>query len=94
MPILLLAIIAMLIQQTTATAVKLALPALFPVIAEELVFDPKYVLIYTWITAAAAVCVMVGCGGVIRRYGALRTSQIGCLFLAAGLACAAFFANP
>ena len=65
----------MLVQQAVATTVKVGLPALFPAIAGELAFDPKYVLIYTWFFAAVAVVVMAGCGGVIRRYGALRTSQ-------------------
>lgn len=94
MPVLLIAIVAMLVQQTVATAVKVGLPALFPAVAEELAFDPKYVLIYTWVFSASAVCVMTGCGGVIRRYGALRTSQLGCVFMASGLACAATLASP
>ena len=85
MPVLLLAVVAMLVQQSVATAVKVGLPALFPAIAGELAFDPKYVLVYTWFYAAVAVVVMAGCGGVIRRFGALRTSQIGCVSMAAGL---------
>jgi MFS family permease len=94
MPVLALAIVAMLVQQTFATTVKVGLPALFPAVAEELAFDAKYVLIYTWVFAATAVCVMAGCGGVLRRYGALRTSQLGCVFMASGLACAATLASP
>jgi MFS family permease len=94
MPILLVAITAMLVQQTIATTAKVGLPALFPALAEELNFEAEYVLVYTWIYAAVAIAVMMGCGGVIRRWGALRTSQIGCVLMAAGLAAAAWLANP
>lgn len=94
MPVLLVAIVAMLVQQTVATTVKVGLPALFPAVAAELGFDPKLVLVYTWFFAAVAVVVMAGCGGVIRRYGALRTSQMGCVSMAGGLACAALLATP
>jgi MFS family permease len=94
MPFLLLAIIAMLVQQTVATTAKVGLPALFPLLAEELVFDAEYVLVYTWVYAFCSLCVMTSCGGVIRRYGALRTSQIGCVMMAGGLAAAAVLASP
>ena len=93
MPVLLIAMIAMLVQQTVATTAKVGLPALFPAIAEDLAFDSEYVLVYTWAYAACSLAVMVGCGGAIRRYGALRTSQIGCVMMAAGLAIAALLAN-
>ena len=93
MTILLLAIIAMLLLQTVATAAKVGLPALFPAIAQELVFESEYVLVYTWFYAAISLAVMTGCGGVIRRFGALRTSQIGCILMATGLAVSALCAN-
>lgn len=93
MPVLLIAIIAMLIQQTIATTAKVGLPALFPAIAEELAFDAEYVLVYTWAYAACSLAVMTGCGGAIRRFGALRTSQIGCVMMAAGLSSAALLAS-
>ncbi|MBT5266746.1 MAG: MFS transporter [Rhodospirillaceae bacterium] len=94
MPILLIAIVAMLVQQTIASAAKVGLPALFPALAEELNFDAEYVLVYTWIYAVVGVVVMMGCGGAIRRWGALRTSQAGCVLMAAGLSTAAILANP
>ena len=93
MPILLIAVTAMLIQQTITTVVKVGVPALFPAIADDLAFDAKYVLVYTWIIAVGSIGVQAGCGGVIRRFGALRTSQIGCVFMAAGLICAAVLAR-
>jgi MFS family permease len=94
MPLLVLAITAMLIQQTIATTAKVGLPALFVPIAMELGFDAEYVLVYTWVYAICSLCVMAACGGVIRRLGALRTSQIGCVMMAAGLAVAAVMASP
>ena len=94
MPILLVAIFAMLVQQTVASTAKLGMPAMFPEIAPDLGFDPKFALAYTWGYAACAIFVMAGCGGALRRWGALRTSQIGCVLMAAGLSMAAVLAQP
>jgi MFS family permease len=94
MPLLLIAIGAMLVQQTIATTAKVGLPALFVPMASELGFDAEYVLVYTWVYAICSLCVMAACGGVIRRLGALRTSQIGCVMMAAGLMAAALLASP
>ena len=79
----------MLIQQTMATVSKTALPVLFPAIALELHVAPEWVLVYTWVFASAGMVVMAGCGTVIMRYGAVRSSQVGCLVMALGLGCAA-----
>lgn len=94
MNILVIAILAMLVQQTVASTAKLSLPAMFPKAAEDLGFDPEFVLLYTWAYAACAIVVMAGCGGALRRWGALRTSQIGCVAMAVGLAMAAVLAQP
>ncbi len=94
MPILIIAIVAMLVQQTIATTAKLGMPAMFPTVAADLGIDPKVVLGYTWSYAAVAILVMAGCGGALRRWGALRTSQLGCLAMALGLAAAALLAQP
>lgn len=94
MSVLLIAVIAMLVQQTVATTAKMGLPALFPALAGDLAFDAEYVLAYAWIYAACSLAVMAGCGGAIRRYGGLRTSQAGCVLMAAGLAAAALLATP
>lgn len=94
MPILVVAIVAMLIQQTVATTAKLALPAVFPAAAEELGFNPEFVLVLTSANAAFGILVMAGCGGAIRRWGALRVSQVGCVLMAAGMTAAAVLAQP
>ena len=92
--VLAVAIAAMLIQQTIATTAKVGLPALFPAISGELAIASEFVLLYTWAYAVCSLLVMAGCGGLIRRFGALRTSQIGCFTMAAGLAGAALFTSP
>ena len=89
MNVLLLAIFAMLVQQTVATTAKVSLPALFPAVAADLSFNVELVLAYTWFFALVSLVFMAGCGGIIRRYGALRTSQFGCISMALGLLIAA-----
>ncbi len=83
--LLLIAISAMLIQQTMATVAKSAVPVLFKAIADDVGFDAELVLFYTWIFACAGIVVMLGCGGFIIRLGALRVSQWGCILMALGL---------
>ena len=86
MPILFVAITAMLIQQTVATTAKVGIPSLIPAVAQELQFDAELVLLYTAFYAFISLLCMAGCGGVIRRFGALRTSQFGCVLMGLGLA--------
>ena len=86
MPLLLLAIVAMLVQQTVATVAKMAVPVLFPAIALDLGVAAELVLAYTWLYACVGILVMAGCGAFIVRYGAIRVSQAGCLLMALGLA--------
>ena len=90
MHLLILAIVAMLVQQTVATTAKVGLPALFPALADELLFNAELVLVYTWFFALVSLVFMACCGGIIQRYGALRTSQLGCISMALGLILAAF----
>lgn len=91
-PLLILAVVAMLIQQTMATVAKTAIPVLFPTIALDLGTASEAVLAYTWVFAVVGVLVMAGCGTFIMRYGAIRISQIGGLLMAAGLGLAALVA--
>ena len=85
MPILFVAITAMLVQQTVATTAKVGVPSLIPAVARELDFDAELVLLYTAFYAIVSLVCMAGCGGVIARFGALRTSQIGCVLMGFGL---------
>ena len=90
MHLLILAIVAMLVQQTVATTAKVGLPALFPALASDLSFNAELVLVYTWFFALVSLVFMACCGGIIQRFGALRTSQLGCVSMALGLILAAF----
>ena len=94
MPLLLVAIVAMLAQQTLATAAKTGVPVLFKPMADELQFDAELVLVYTWGFACVGITVMLGCGAFIRRFGALRMTQIGCVLMAIGLALLSTTAAP
>ena len=85
MHLLILAIVAMLVQQTVATTAKVGLPALFPALASDLSFNAELVLVYTWFFALVSLVFMACCGGIIQRFGALRTSQLGCVSMALGL---------
>ncbi len=89
MPLLLLAVVAMLVQQTMATAAKTAVPVLFPAMAPVLGVASESVLVYTWIYSCMGMAVMAGCGTFIIRYGAIRISQVGGLLMAVGLGLAA-----
>lgn len=84
----------MLVQQTVATTAKLGMPSIFPEIASDLGIDKEYALVYATGYAICSICVMAGCGGMLRRWGPLRTSQIGCFMMAIGLAAAALLAQP
>ena len=67
MPVLLLAVSAMLGQQTMATVAKTAIPVLFKAIADDLGFDPQWVLVFTWVFACVGIVVMLGCGAYLIR---------------------------
>ena len=94
MPIILLAVIAMLGQQTMATVAKTVVPVLFKPIADELGIPAELVLVYTWAFACVGIGVMLGCGPFISRFGALRTTQIGCVLMAVGLAALTLIESP
>jgi MFS family permease len=94
MPLLLIAIIAMLGQQTMASVAKTAVPVLFKPVADDIGFDPELVLLYTWLFACTGILVMLGCGAFITRFGALRMTQMGCVLMAIGLAVMTLTTTP
>ena len=94
MPIVLLAVTAMLGQQTMATVAKTVVPVLFKPIADELGIPPELVLVYTWAFACVGIVVMLGCGPFISRFGALRVTQIGCVLMAVGLTTLTLISSP
>jgi MFS family permease len=85
---LLVALVAMFLQQTFA-ALGRALPAVIaPAIIGDLLIDSAWIGVYFSIAASAALATQLGCGSFIVRYGALRMSQIALVLLALGMALA------
>jgi fucose permease len=76
----------MLAQQTCATVGRSVIPLIAPAIVTALAISPALVGIFLAISSAAAFLSTLGCGGFILRYGALRITQTGMLFLGGGLA--------
>ncbi len=83
--LLLTGLIAMLVQQAFATVAKMTLPVLGPLAAADMGVEPSLIGVFVSITAAFGLFTTLSCGNFIRRYGALRTSQISLLVVAAGL---------
>ena len=85
---LLLALVAMFLQQTFA-AIGRALPAVIaPAIIADLLIDSAWIGVYFSIAACAALSTQLGCGSFIVRYGAMRMSQLALVLLALGMALA------
>src|SRR5262245_22020960 len=76
----------MLVQQTFATLGRSTVPLIAAAIIADLHVDPALVGIYLAIGSVAGFLTTLGCGGFIQRYGAMRMTQTGMLFLGFGLA--------
>ncbi|QQS11084.1 MAG: MFS transporter [Rhodospirillales bacterium] len=79
----------MLAQQTFATLGRSVVPLIAPAIVADLGISPALVGVFLSLSSASAFLSTLGCGGFILRYGALRMTQIGMLFLGGGLAVSA-----
>jgi len=86
---LILAVVAMLVQQSFAFMATLVLPVVAPEVAVELGISPALIGAYSLCLYAVAVVSALACGSFIMRYGALRMSQVSLFFLGAGLLLAA-----
>lgn len=84
--LLLTGLVAMLIQQAFATVAKMTLPVLGPLVASDMHLEPAYIGVFISVTAAFGLFATLSCGNFIRRFGALRMSQVTLLVVAAGLA--------
>jgi len=80
-----LAVVAMLFQQAFSYMSTLVLPLAATRISDDLGLDPALVGVYTTAMYAVGIFSALSCGGVIRRYGALRISQLSLLAMALGL---------
>lgn len=79
-------LIAMMASQATVALASFSLPVIAPAAAETLGVDPTFVGYYTTLMLAGATGATIITAGFVRRYGALRVSQMTLVFAALGLA--------
>jgi len=77
---------ATLTVQSLIAMALLTLPVVAPAVAETLGISAAYVGLYVAIAYAGAMTASLLAGGAVRRYGAIRMSQVGLLLCAAGVA--------
>jgi hypothetical protein len=83
-----LAVVAMFLQQTCGSVGRVLPAVLAPLITTELHADPSWVGVYFGLVAIAALIGQLGSGGFIIRHGAIRMSQIALLSVGGGMAVA------
>lgn len=86
---LIIALVAMLLQQTCATLGRAVIPLIAPVIVADLAINAALVGVFLAVSSVAGFLSTLICGGFILRYGALRMTQVGMLSLGGGLALSA-----
>jgi hypothetical protein len=87
-PRMLIAVLAMFLQQTCGSVGRVLPAVLAPLILLELHADPSWVGVYFGLTAVAALFGQLGSGGFIIRHGAIRMSQAALLSVGGGMAVA------
>ena len=85
---MLIAVVAMFLQQTCGSVGRVLPAVLAPLIILELHADPSWVGVYFGLTALAGLVGQLGSGGFIIRHGAIRMSQIALLSTGGGMAVA------
>jgi MFS family permease len=85
---MLIAVVAMFLQQTCGSVGRVLPAVLAPLIILELHADPSWVGVYFGLVAIAALIGQLGSGGFIIRHGAIRMSQIALLSTGGGMAIA------
>jgi MFS family permease len=85
---MLIAVVAMFLQQTCGSIGRVLPAVLAPLIIHELDADPSWVGVYFGLVAVAALVGQLGSGGFIIRHGAIRMSQIALLSTGGGMAAA------
>ncbi len=85
---MLIAVVAMFLQQTCGSVGRVLPAVLAPLIILELHADPSWVGVYFALTAVAALIGQLGSGGFIIRHGAIRMSQIALFSVGGGMAVA------
>jgi len=84
----------MFLQQTFSALGRNLPPVIAPAILADLALDPAWLGVYVGLGAFAALVAQVTCGGVILRWGALRTSQAALALLAFATALAVLPGAP
>jgi MFS family permease len=85
---MLIAVVAMFLQQTCGSVGRVLPAVLAPLIILELHADPSWVGVYFGLAAMAALIGQLGSGGFIIRHGAIRMSQVALLSTGGGMAVA------
>jgi hypothetical protein len=85
---MLIAVVAMFLQQTCGSVGRVLPAVLAPLIILELHADPSWIGVYFGLTAMAALIGQLGSGGFIIRHGAIRMSQVALLSTGGGMAVA------
>ena len=85
---MLIAVVAMFLQQTCGSVGRVLPAVLAPLIILELHADPSWIGVYFGLTAIAALFGQLGSGGFIIRHGAIRMSQVALLSTGGGMAVA------
>ncbi|HEY4172860.1 MAG TPA: MFS transporter [Rhodopila sp.] len=85
---MLIAVLAMFLQQTCGSVGRVLPAVLAPLIILELHADPSWVGAYFGLTAVAALIGQLASGGFIIRHGAIRMSQAALLSVGGGMAAA------
>lgn len=85
---MLIAIVAMFLQQTCGSVGRVLPAVLAPLIILELHADPSWLGVYFALSALAALVGQLGAGGFIIRHGAIRMSQMALLSTGGGMAVA------
>ncbi|MDM0107666.1 MFS transporter [Variovorax sp. J22R24] len=75
--------------QVLVSAAVLTLPVMAPVVAQALGISPAYTGLYIAIVYGGAILTSLAAGTAVKRFGAIRMSQVGLLLCAAGLALSA-----
>lgn len=86
MPSPFLVLAATLTVQSLVAMALLTLPVIAPTVAQALNVTPAYVGIYVALCYAGAMTASLASGAAVRRYGAIRLSQVGLVLCAIGLA--------
>lgn len=84
-----LVLAATLTVQSLAAMALLTLPVVAPAVADSLGISAAYVGLYIALAYAGAMASSLFSGGAVRRFGAIRASQIGLLLCAIGVAACA-----